>query len=352
MRLGVTLDFRARDQRRLWDTLALSDEQLIAALGGRKREELRRWHASTTALSAQTTKGVDRVCRHCEHYPSALREDPVAPPELHVTGGASRLRKLLGAPAVAILGARRCTDYGMEAARCLGRDLASAGVHVIGELCDGISYGGQVGATEAGGVGMAVMAGGLDRCSPRSCTSLYRRVAATGCVVSELPCGARARAWCEAARWRLVVLLAQLVIVVEAEQGSRELAGARLAGGHDRIVAAVPGRITSPPSSGTNQLLKEGAPLVRNARDALDLLYGSAMPAGSAAVPQDAPSIEPRLRALLRRIGEGKDTISELSAEHERPDAVLREVAELELRGLVRRGDGGRYLPCAVTLCG
>lgn len=353
MHLGVSLDFRARDPRCLWETLALSDEQLITALGGRKREELRRWQASkVTHTPVPPTSGIQRACRHCDQYPSRLREDPLAPPELHVVGGAGRLRELLDGPVVAIVGARRCTDYGMEVARCLGRDLAGAGVRVIGALCDGISYGAQVGVLEAGGAAVAVMAGGLDKGSPRSCTALSRRVAATGCVVSELPCGARARVWSETARWRVVVLLAQLVIVVEAEQGSRELAGVRLAGERGRTVAAVPGRVTSPPSWGPNGLLKEGAPLVRHAHDALDLLYETT-PTATPAAPLPIPApLEPRLSALLRRIGEGEDTIAELSAEHERPDVVFREVAELELRGLVRRGDGGRYLPCAVALCG
>jgi DNA processing protein len=380
VRLGISLDFRARDFKRLWETLELSDEQLIAAVGGRKREELRRWHAGVVVQRVQSSEsGVERVCRHCEDYPSGLSGDPLAPPEVHVAGGASRLRKLLDGPVVAIVGARRCTDYGMEVARCLGRDLAAAGVCVIGELCEGVSYGGQLGAVEAGGAAVAVVAGGIEKCSPGSCVSLYRQVTATGCLLSELPCGARARIWSEVARGRIVALLAQLVIVVEAEHGSRELSGARLASARSRTVAAVPGRITSLPSRGTNDLLREGAPLVRGAGDALDLLYGASPTAPPPAVQPDAlrvddlrprggdlrsqrhgndgprgesPRIEPRLRALLRRIDEGKDTISELAAEHERPDAVLRDVAELELRGLVRRGDGGRYVPCTVAPCG
>jgi DNA processing protein len=356
MRLGASLDFRARDSRRLWETLELSDEQLIAAIGGRKREELFRWHASAVAQPARgSASGVERECRHCEDYPSGLRGDPLAPRELHVAGEASRLRKLLDGPVAGIVGARRCTDYGMEVARGLGRDLAAAGVCVIGELCEGVSRGALLGAIDAGGAGVAVMAGGVDRCSPRSCLTLYRRVTATGCLLSELPRGARARIWSEAARGRIVALLAQLVIVVEAEQDARELSGACLASARGRTVAAVPGRITSPASCGANGLLKEGAPLVRGADDALDLLYGASPRAMPPAVRPDALRIDclridPRLRALLRCIGEGKDTISKLSAEH--PDAALSGVAELELRGLVRRGDGGRYVPRSVTPCG
>jgi DNA processing protein len=361
VRLGVSLDFQARDIRRLWETLELSDEQLIAALGGRKREELGEWHASADAQPGHTPGstpdgpthrpggGVERVCRHLDDYPDALRADRLAPPELHVAGGVGRLKKLLDGPAVAIVGARCCTDYGMEVARCLGRDLAAAGVCVVGELCEGISYGAHLGAAQAGGGCVAVVAGGLDRCSPRSCAALYRRVTATGCAVSELPGGTRSRLWSQAGRLRIVGLLAQVTILVEAERGSRELASARLTAERGRTVAAVPGRITSRASCGTNGLLKEGAALVSEAREALDLLYGS-IPAGTApTVETDRPVLDRRLDALLRRIGEGKDTISALGAERESPDAILRGLAELELKGLVRRGDGGRYVACAVA---
>lgn len=363
-RLGVSLDFRARDTRRLWETLELSDEQLIAALGGRKREELREWHASAAARSAQMPKGegeqaanepvdgLERVCRHRAGYPVALRTGRLAPPELHVAGGVGRLEKLLDSPVVAIVGARRCTDYGMEVARCLARELTAAGLCVISELCDGISYGAQLGALEAGGASVAVMAGGLDQCSPRSCASLYRRVTASGCVVSELPCRARARVWSQAGRARIVGLLAQLVILVEAEPDSRELAAARLARERGMSVAAVPGRVTSPTSRGTNALLKEGAALVGDAADALDLLYEAGPTETPPTAEPNRAGLDRHLDALLRRIGEGKDTISKLGAGQETPNAVLRGLAELELEGLVRRGDGGRYVPCTVASCG
>ncbi|MGN6371617.1 MAG: DNA-processing protein DprA [Solirubrobacteraceae bacterium] len=353
MRLGVALDLRARDLGRLWKALELPDEQLISALGGRKRQELRSWHLSAAGQPPESaTSGIERVCRHDAGYPSALRRDALAPHELHVAGGTARLQELLGAPAVAIVGARRPTDYGMEAARCLGHDLAASGVCVIGELGEGICYGAQLGAAEAGGRSVAIAAGGLDSCAPRSCAPLGRRLAATGCVVSELPCGARARMWATAARARSVALLAHLVIVVEAEQDSSELAAARLASARGRTIAAVPGRITSPASRGTNALLKEGVALVGGAGDALDLLYGQSPPDTPPVACSDERPVEQRLQALLRRICEGHDTISKLEGEDEQPDRTLCALAELELRGLVRRGDGGRYVPRAVTFYG
>lgn len=358
MRLGVSLDFRARDPTRLWDTLKLSDDQLIAALGGRGRERLRAWHASASASCAgrrptgrsteDRPRGVERLCRHLDGYPSTLRQEALAPHELHVAGAAGRLRELLDGPAVAIVGTRRCTDYGLEVARTLGRDLAAVGVCVIVELCEGIAHGAHIGGLQAAGPTVAVAAGGVDRC--RALTRVCDRMTRACCVVSELPGGARPRVWSELARARTVALLAQIVIFVEAEQEARELKLAQLAHVLGKPIGAVPGRVTSASSQGTNGLLRDGAGLVRGAGDALDLLYraGSTWRAThDRAHATPTLHLRPRLRELARAIGEGRDTVAKLTLDG-RPDAVLAELAELEIKGVVRRGDGGRYVPCAI----
>lgn len=337
---------RSRDVGRLWDVLMLEDDRLIAALGGSRREELRGWNASFQSSAQALPDGVERICRHCERYPSAMKGHSLAPHELHIVGGARQLAKVLSAPVVAIVGTRRCTDYGMEIARSLGRELAAAGVSVIGELSDGISYGAHTGTLEAGGKGLGVLGAGVDRCSPQCCTALYRRMGATGCLISELPCGVHPRRWSQLARARTLVLLAELVIVVEASEHPRELACAGLAQAFGKKLGAVPGRVGSRASLGPNRLVKEGAVLVRGAQDALDLLYG----VKQWTPPQpDLPPLDPRLRSVLEQIGEGNDTLPKLSARRESTGAVLRALAELELRGLVVRGDGGRYLPSIVT---
>ncbi|HYM46357.1 MAG TPA: DNA-processing protein DprA [Solirubrobacteraceae bacterium] len=358
--LSVRLDCRSRDESRLLELLELDDRRLIEAIGGRRRRELgERWERFEPKELA-TAPGVDTVCRHGPGYPSALSDFVGAPTMLHVAGGAERLGELTAQPAVAIVGSARATDYGMEMACSLARGLAASGVTVVSALADGIPAAAHAGALEADGPTVTALAGGADVCSPASRRALCERVKAKGCAVAELPCGRKARRWCQAARARTVAGLAELTVVVEADESRRELTGARVARALGRTVAAVPGRVTSPVSRGTNALLMEGARLVRGPGDALDLLYG--VGAGDATAPdagpvmqgcaaertrraQGSPELEPRLRETLEKVGAGRDTPGKLTAAGQDAGDVLLALAELELLGLLARGDGGRYVP-------
>jgi DNA processing protein len=140
-----------------------------------------------------------------------------------------------------------------------------------------------------------------------------------------------------------------VAIVVEAEQTAGDLAAAGLAEALDRTVAAVPGRVTSPLSQGTNALLARGARIVRDAQDVLELLYeidpSRARTAKSAPEPAAGAPLDARLRSLLERVGTGSDTPDSLARQGTNLGAVLAGLSELELMGLLSRGDGGRYLP-------
>ncbi len=341
-RCSVPLNFRARDLARFWKLLELGDEQLIEAIGGRRRVELRAAYARLDPLSIESGKGVDTVCRHRESYPLALRDSALAPRMLTVAGGVERLSEMLSQAVVVIVGTRRATDYGMETAHGLARGLAASGVTVASGLSEGIPFAAHSGALDAGGSTLTAMAGGLDRCSPACCGALYWRLTTSGCAISEAPVGARTRPWLRTARARTLVLLSDLVIVVEAEQSPRELACARLAQTLGKTVAAVPGRVSSHASRGTNELLMGGAELARDAQDALDLLYG----VGIREAPESSYELEPRLQATLERVGAGMDTPAKLTANGAKSDDVMLALAELELLGLLVRGDGGRYVPC------
>jgi DNA processing protein len=149
--------------------------------------------------------------------------------------------------------------------------------------------------------------------------------------------------WGQVAGERILARLAGLTIVVEAQDTPDELGVARIAQALGRAVAAVPGRVTSPGSGGPHALLIGGAHLVKGPADALELLCGpdalSNSPTGTQA------ELEPRLRATLERVGAGRDTPEKLTEGGQDAGEVLLALSELELMGLLARGDGGRYVP-------
>jgi DNA processing protein len=331
------LEDQAGDRALLLELLALDDRKLIEAISGKRRGELRARYARFDPRKNPIATGVESICRHQPDYPRALAGNG-APRMLYVAD-TQRLRALSAAPTVAIVGSRRATDYGMEMARSLARGLAASGVNVATSLSDGIAVAAQAGALEVDGKTLMVMDGGLDvPCAARR-RELYERVRKEGCAVAELPCGfgARNNSWCHTARERVVVGMAELTIVVEADEGPIELLGARIAKSLGRVVAAVPGRVTSPVSRGTHALLLGGAALIRGPGDALELL-------GRASVPQ-AAELEPRLLATLEQVGAGRDTPAKLTAGSADAGEVLLALSELEVMGLLGRGDGGRYVP-------
>jgi DNA processing protein len=341
--LSASLDYQFGNVQRLTELLALSDEHLLSAVGGRRRAELIAAHARFDPWELRNAEGALSVCRHRASYPRALG-DAGSPAMLHVHGGVGRLRDLTAAPTVAILGSSRATDYGVEMARSFARGLAASGVTVTSGLSDGIEVAAHAGALDVGGATVALIPGGLDVGCPAKRRSVYERIRHRGCGVAELPQGSAPRRWGLLACKRILVRLARLVIVVEARDDAGELAGARIARALGRTLAAVPGRVTSPASSGTHALLMSGAHLVRGPADALELLYG---PQAPAAPPQTRPpaELEPRLKATLERVGEGRDTPGKLTRDGGDCGEILLALSELELMGLLARGDGGRYVP-------
>lgn len=341
--LSTSLEYQCRDRARLLDLLELGDEDLVQAIGGRRRRELRTACERFDAKTVRSARGVQTMCRHNSSYPAALR-DPGGPWMLNVAGGVERLRALTSTPTVAIIGTTRATDYGMETAKDLARGLAASGVTVTSGLSDGIAVGALAGALEVQGGTVTVVPGGLDVACPARRRSLYDRATRAGCGVAELPCGCEPRRWTQAAGARILARLADVTVVVEAEDSTRELVGARIAQALGRTVAAVPGRVTSRTSSGAHALLMDGARLVRGPADALELLGG--VGTVTAAGPADAPpELEPSLKDVFDRVAAGRDTPNKLVRECKNAGDTLLALSELELMGLLARGDGGRYVP-------
>ena len=351
-RLGPRLEVARHDDQRLPEVLALRDADLIGALGGRDAPQVASERAGFDphrARAATAAAGLAAICRHDRRYPPGLAQLRDAPAVLHVAGSLERLAEVAdeSAPSVAIVGTRRATRDGLEVARALGRDLALAGVPVVSGMALGVDAAAQRGAVDAGGLSVAVLAGGADVPYPRREHHLHAALKRTGLVVSEAPPGGRAWKWAFPARNRIIAALADLTVVVEAAERSGSLITAELALKLGREVAAVPGPVTSSLSAGTNSLLKDGATLVRNARDVLDALYGAGgapRAAGAAGRPRGGAGLEPHLATLLDAVAEGRDTVAAIAgAAPERAEQAMIGLGELELRGLLRRDIGGRY---------
>jgi DNA processing protein len=356
--LSAVLDCNSRADGRLFALLALGDDELISALGGRRLAELRRRHGQFGALEPGSARGAARICRHAAHYPRGLLH-PGAPHLLHVAGGLDRLRALTAQPVAAFVGCSRPTDYGRELARELGRGLGASGVTVAAGSGGGIARAALAGAAEVDGPALTVAGDGLGAAAARSRGAPGEPLGRRGCTIAELPDGVRGRRWGANAAERTVASLADVAIVVEAEASPRTLAAARLAATLGRTLVACPGRVSSRASSGSHLLIREGATLVRGAADVLDLLYGIDSPAARRAraarvrgVPgrgrREPDPLEGRLsaklRAVLEQVGAGVDTPGKLTAGSSDPGELLQALGELESLGLLRRGDGGRYL--------
>ncbi len=354
--LSGVLDRCARDRARLLELLALGDEQLIAAVAGKRASALRDAYERFAPGALEGKHRQERtICRHDRGYPRTLiaRASPHMLAEL---GDSGRLARLSAAPTVAIVGSSSPSDYGRETARGLARGLAASGVTVVAGLAGGIAAAALAGVLDAGAGAIAVRGDGLGvSCSPRL-RPLYKRVMQDGCAISELPWGCDGRRWGQLASARIVVGLGLLSVVVEARETPEELAAAALAKALGRVVAAIPGRVSSPLSRGAHALLMDGASLARGPRDVLELIYahGGASVAADAARPaalrrcdhaHARSAMHPTLSAVLEHVGAGYDTPDRLIRVGVSAREVLPALSELELEGLLVRGDGGRYLP-------
>jgi DNA processing protein len=187
-----------------------------------------------------------------------------------------------------------------------------------------------------------VLAGSAHRAYPSSKRRLHRRIVEVGCVVAEMPPGAAVRRWSFPARNRIIAGLARASVVVEASVTSGSLITADCARALGRDVGAVPGQVTSPLASGPNDLLFDGALVVRDARDVLDLLFGAG--ARPAPPPQDGRELRPELRTLLGDVEAGRATLAAIVAGGGDAGSAMVGLAELELLGYVRRGPAGSYV--------
>ena len=199
-------------------------------------------------------------------YPHRLRSIYDAPVLLYGKGAMPLFDE---EAAVAVVGTRKCSPYGVHAAEELGYQLAKQGALLVSGMADGIDAAAMKGALRAGGFVAAILGGGVDVIYPYANRRLYEDVAATGVLLSEYPPGTPAEAWHFPVRNRIISGLSLAAVVVEAPARSGALITARTAMEQGRDVFAVPGPIDSPLSRGCNELIRDGAGLVMDGWDVL-----------------------------------------------------------------------------------
>ncbi|HUU83221.1 MAG TPA: DNA-processing protein DprA [Phycisphaerae bacterium] len=337
--------------------LSASMAELAQAEGvGRHRAEAiftgRRNPDVAEEIARAADAGVRIVCLDDADYPAPLRHIPDSPLCLYVRGEVQPT----DAVAIAIVGARRCTHYGMEQARRFGAALAGAGFTVVSGLARGIDSYAHEGALAAAGRTLAVLGNGLGRIYPPEHTALAERIAANGALISELPIDAPPEAGNFPRRNRIIIGLCLGVLVVEAGRRSGALITARLATEYNREVCALPGRVDSDTSVGTNALIRDGqARLVTCLEDVLDELGD----VGRMMRPEDAEQSglgqTPDAARPLNLSDDERQVLDALSREPIGPDRLcsitglavnkaLVALTGLNMKGLIRRLPGNLYV--------
>lgn len=284
---------------------------------------------------------VDIVCDDSPAYPRMLDDLPDAPPVLFIDGEVTSEDRL----AVAIVGTRHATTYGLKQAEHLAYSLARAGVTVVSGLARGIDAAAHQGALSGGGRTIAVLGSGHGQMYPSEHEGLAKAVAADGAVISEYPPYAKPHAGTFPQRNRIIAGLSLATLVVEAPDRSGSLITARIAMEQNREVLAVPGPITSRASRGCNQLIRDGAKLIQNVDDILEELGPMREPVRTSDGYEVRNAAELKLNEIERQV---LDVIEETSTPIDQviqkcglpAQRVIAVVSVLEMRRLIRRLSG------------
>ena len=221
-------------------------------------------HAEKELAQARASD-VAIITRENSRYPEALRHIPDPPLFLYVKGD------LLPGDgnAVAIVGTRKPTHYGISVTRRISEELSAAGITIVSGMARGIDTEAHRGALSAKGRTIAVLGCGVDVAYPPENRGLMEEIGKSGAVLSENPFGTQPESGYFPARNRIISGLARGTVIIEASEDSGSLITAQFTREQDRKLFAVPGNIGSPASKGANSLIKQGAALVEGAADIL-----------------------------------------------------------------------------------
>jgi len=280
-------------------------------------------------------------------YPSLLRHVHHPPPVLYVKGTLRPEDEW----AVSVVGTRRATVYGREAARFLAGDLTRNGVTVVSGLARGIDTHAHKAALDAGGRTIAVLGCGVDIVYPVENARLAEAITENGALVTEYPLGTPPESSNFPPRNRIISGLSLGTVVVEAGEGSGALITADFALEQGRDVFAVPGNIFHRGARGTNKLIQQGAKLVLAVEDILEEM-NLTMISQHQEVRQIVPENETEAQ-LLSYLSAEPIHIDEIRQESGLPiTAVSSTLALMELKGLIRQVGGMNYVLARETRAG
>ncbi len=315
------------------------------------------------AMADGEARGLGMVARGEPGYPVLLEKIPDPPPVLWTRGrvGAHEL-------AVAVVGSRAATPHALEVAFRLGRDLARAGILVVSGLARGVDASAHRGALRAGGRTAAVLGSGADVAYPPEHRQLVDEIEASGAAVTEFAPGAPPLGWHFPRRNRIISGLSLGVVVVEASHHSGSLITARCALEQGRSVMAVPGAVLSGRNRGAHRLLKDGAPMIEEAADVVEILkadwghgmaeaeLGPAREVGSDSTARGPAAVEsdpifrtdPILRGMRAGEAYGLEDLTALTGLG--AGALLAKLADLEVGGSLVRVEGGRFVKAGANV--
>lgn len=285
---------------------------------------------------------IKQLSRKDPAYPLLLEHIPDPPDILFCRGNLS----LLATPCLGVVGTRKLTPYGKQAAVMITRELVRHGFTVVSGLALGADTAAHQTAVDHGGNTIAVLGTGIDDESmfPQDNLGLMHEILDKGgLVMSEYPAGTHGTRFTFPLRNRIISGLSKGVVIVEADEKSGALITARCAAEQNRDVFAVPGPITSPRSLGPNKLIQSGAKLVVSAADIIQEYQELPLFAQNAATrrPKGNP-LEEKIVSIVRTHGQPFiDTIiAESGAE---ASHVISTLSMLELQGTIKSTPSGRY---------
>ena len=271
-------------------------------------------------------------------YPERLKEITPSPPVLYLRGKLEADDQW----AVSIVGTRRITSYGRQMAAKIATRLSQAGITVVSGLARGVDGIAHKSTLEQGGRTLAVLGSGVDRIYPPDHRQLAAQIMDRGALISDYPPGTPPEASNFPPRNRIISGLSMATVVVEAGRRSGALITAEFAVEQGREVFAVPGNVLSPQSKGTNRLIQEGARILLDPQEileVLDLTRVTEQSAARAVLPENATEAE--LFGVLSHEPLHVDEIR--SQTHLSIEEVTSTLALMELKGMVRQVGGMRY---------